>query len=141
MAENNNAMEQRYAGRPLTLGRNGRTPRTLRNRLASAPMERNYGTADGRITEQYIDYLVTRARAGLGMVATEATFVRADGKGRTHQLGLHNDAMISGLRRLTDALHAEGALAAVELNHGGRTAQSSVSGFKNLAPSAVPCAT
>lgn len=129
------------AASPLTLGRNGRTPRTLRNRLASAPMERNYGTADGYITEQYIDYLVTRAKAGLGMVTTEATYVRADGKGRTHQLGLHSDEMVPGLRRLTDALHAEGALAAVELNHGGRTAQSAVSGFQSLAPSPVPCPT
>ena len=129
----------RHAARPLTLGRNGRTPKTLRNRLASAPMERNYGTADGRITEQYIDYLVTRAKAGLGMVTTEATYVRADGKGRTHQLGLHSDAMIPGLRRLTDALHAEGALAAVELNHGGRTAQAAVSGLRNVAPSPVAC--
>ena len=130
---------ERYAARPLTLGRNGRTPRTLRNRLASAPMERNYGTTDGRITEQYIDYLVTRAKAGLALVTTEATYVRADGKGRTHQLGLHSDAMVPGLRKLTDALHAAGALAAVELNHGGRTAQAAVSGFKNLAPSPVPC--
>ncbi|MEV7571579.1 FAD-dependent oxidoreductase [Pseudarthrobacter sp. NPDC089323] len=129
----------RHAGRRLTLGRNGRTPKTLRNRLASAPMERNYGTPDGRITEQYIDYLVTRAKAGLGMVTTEATYVRADGKGRTHQLGLHSDAMIPGLRKLTDALHKEGALAAVELNHGGRTAQRTVSGFRNVAPSPVPC--
>lgn len=132
---------KRTARTPLTLGRNGRTPKTLRNRLASAPMERNYGTTDGYITEQYIDYLVTRAKAGLGMVTTEATYVRADGKGRTHQLGLHTDDMTPGLRRLTDALHAEGALAAVELNHGGRTAQSAVSGFKNLAPSPVPCPT
>lgn len=130
---------ERYAARPLTLGRNGRTPRTLRNRLASAPMERNYGTTDGRITEQYIDYLVTRAKAGLGLVTTEATYVRADGKGRTHQLGLHSDAMIPGLRKLTDALHAEGALAAVEINHGGRTAQAAVSGYRNVAPSPVPC--
>lgn len=129
----------RHAARPLTLGRNRRTPKTLRNRLASAPMERNYGTTDGRITEQYIDYLVTRAKAGLGMVTTEATYVRADGKGRTHQLGLHSDAMIPGLRRLTDALHAEGALAAVELNHGGRTAQAAVTGLQNVAPSPVPC--
>src|SRR6478735_8092262 len=133
-------MTERHAALPLTLGRNGRTPRTLRNRLASAPMERNHGTTDGHITEQYIDYLVTRARAGLGMVTTEATYVRADGKGRTQQLGLHTDAMIPGLRRLTDALHAEGALAAVELNHGGRTAQTAVSGYKNVAPSPVPCA-
>jgi 2,4-dienoyl-CoA reductase-like NADH-dependent reductase (Old Yellow Enzyme family)/thioredoxin reductase len=129
----------RYAARPLTLGRNGRTPRTLRTRLASAPMERNYGTTDGHITEQYIDYLVTRAKAGLGMVTTEATYIRADGKGRTHQLGLHTDEMIPGLRKLTDALHAEGALAAVEINHGGRTAQTALSGYKNVAPSPVGC--
>ncbi len=133
--------QARIAGTPVTLGRNGRTPKKLRNRLVSAPMERNYGTTDGYITEQYIDYLVTRAKAGLGMVTTEATYVRADGKGRTHQLGLHTDDMVPGLRRLTDALHAEGALAAVELNHGGRTAQAPVSGFKNLAPSPVPCPT
>ncbi|MGI8305910.1 FAD-dependent oxidoreductase [Saccharopolyspora hattusasensis] len=124
---------------PLTLGRNGRAQRTLHNRLVSAPMERNYGTTDGRITEQYADYLVTRARAGLAIVTTEATYVRADGKGRTHQLGLHDDAVIPGFRALTDAVHAAGALAAVEINHGGRTAQSVISGLPNVAPSPVPC--
>lgn len=124
---------------PLTLGRNGRTQRTLRNRLVSAPMERNYGTTDGRITGQYADYLVTRARVGLAVVTTEATYVRADGKGRTHQLGLHDDTVIPGFRALTDAIHGTGALAAVEINHGGRTAQSVVSGLPNVAPSPVPC--
>jgi 2,4-dienoyl-CoA reductase-like NADH-dependent reductase (Old Yellow Enzyme family)/thioredoxin reductase len=124
---------------PLTLGRNGRPQRTLRNRLVSSPMERNYGTTDGRMTEQYADYLVTRARAGLAVVTTEATYVRADGKGRTHQLGLHEDAVVPGLRALTDAVHAAGALAAVEINHGGRTAQSGITGLPNVAPSPVPC--
>ena len=124
---------------PLTLGRHGRRQRVLRNRLVSSPMERNYGTTDGRMTEQYADYLVTRARAGLAVVTTEATYVRADGKGRTHQLGLHDDAVIPGFRGLTDAIHAAGALAAVEINHGGRTAQPVVTGQPNVAPSPVPC--
>jgi 2,4-dienoyl-CoA reductase-like NADH-dependent reductase (Old Yellow Enzyme family)/thioredoxin reductase len=128
-----------HARRPLELGRNGRAPVVLRNRLASSPMERNYGTTDGRMTEQYLDYLVTRARAGLGMVTTEATYVRADGKGRTHQLGLHTDATVPSLKVFTDAVHAEGVLAAVEINHGGRTAQTEVSGFKNVAPSPLAC--
>lgn len=128
-----------HARRPLELGRHGRLPVVLRNRLASSPMERNYGTTDGRMTEQYLDYLVTRACAGLGLVTTEATYVRADGKGRTHQLGLHTDATIPSLKVFTDAVHAEGALAAVEINHGGRTAQKAVSGFRNVAPSPLPC--
>ncbi|WP_369045831.1 FAD-dependent oxidoreductase [Sinomonas sp. P10A9] len=134
-----NPASRRLGSEPLTLGRNGRPQRTLRNRLWSSPMERNYGTTDGRITEQYADYLVTRARAGLAVVTTEATYVRADGKGRTHQLGLHDDAVIPGFRTLTDAIHAEGALVAVEINHGGRTAQSASTGFPNVAPSPVPC--
>ncbi|MGT2462349.1 FAD-dependent oxidoreductase [Sinomonas atrocyanea] len=128
-----------HASQPLVLGRNGRPARTLRNRLVSSPMERNYGTTDGRITAQYADYLVARARAGLAIVTTEATYVRADGKGRTHQLGLHSDAVLPGFRELTDAIHAAGALAAVEINHGGRTAQSAVSGLPPVAPAAVPC--
>ncbi|AMM34566.1 NADH:flavin oxidoreductase [Sinomonas atrocyanea] len=128
-----------HASQPLILGRNGRPARTLRNRLVSSPMERNYGTTDGRITAQYTDYLVARARAGLAIVTTEATYVRADGKGRTHQLGLHTDAVLPGFRELTDAIHATGALAAVEINHGGRTAQSAVSGLPPVAPAAVPC--
>lgn len=126
---------------PLTLGRNGRPERTLRNRLVSSPMERNYATTDGRMTDQYADYLLTRARAGLAVVTTEATYVRADGKGRTHQLGLHEDAVVPGFRALTEAIHAAGALAAVEINHGGRTAQSVISGLPNVAPSPVPCET
>lgn len=124
---------------PLTLGRNGRTPLTLSNRLVTSPMERNYGTRDGRVTEQYLDYLVERARAGAGMIHTEATFIRADGRGRTHQLGLHNDSVLRSHRRLTDAIHAAGSLAAVELNHGGRTVDPTVSGLRPVAPSPVPC--
>lgn len=119
---------------PLRLG-----PVALRNRLVSAPMERNYCTPDGHATDQYVHYLAARARAGVAMVTTEATFVRQDGKGRTHQLGAHDDLCVPGLRRIADALHAEGALMCCELNHGGRTAQSALTGRPNVAPSPVPC--
>lgn len=120
---------------PLQLGR-----LTLRNRIVSAPMERNYCDTEGHMTDVYEDYLVQRAAAGVALVMAEATYVRADGKGRTHQLGAHDDSCIPGLRHLADAMHARGALVGCELNHGGRTAQSAVSGHPNVAPSPVPCA-
>lgn len=119
---------------PLDLGRV-----QLRNRLVSAPMERNYCDTEGHMSEQYIDYLLERARAGVALVFAEATYVRADGKGRTHQLGAHDDSCIAPLARFANALHAEGALVGVELNHGGRTAQQGVSGFPNVAPSPIAC--
>lgn len=112
---------------------------TLRNRLTTAPMERNYCDTQGHLTDQYLAYLLERVRVGVALVMVEATYVRQDGKGRTHQLGLHDDSCVAPLRRFTDAAHADGALVAVELNHGGRTAQTRVTGEPNLAPSPVGC--
>ncbi|MFD0473322.1 hypothetical protein ACFQ0B_37465 [Nonomuraea thailandensis] len=117
-------------GRPLTLG-----PVRLRNRFVAAPMERNYCEPDGAVTGRYTAYLARRARGGAALVFAEAAYVRADGKGRLRQLGVDTDACVPGLARLAGAVHDGGALLGVELNHGGRTAQSAVSGFQPVAPS------
>lgn len=113
---------------------------TLRNRFVSAPMERNYCDVDGTMTDRYIAYLERRAAGGAALVFTEASYVRADGKGRIRQMGVDVDARIPGIRKMADAIHAQGALVGVELNHGGRTAQGAVSGFVPVAPSPIPCA-
>ncbi|MFB4280312.1 FAD-dependent oxidoreductase [Nonomuraea sp. MTCD27] len=121
-------------GRPLALG-----PVRLRNRFVSAPMERNYCEIDGTVTHRYVEYLTRRARGGAALVFAEAAYVRADGRGRLRQMGVDVDARVPGLARLAAAVHAEGALFGVELNHGGRTAQGAVSGFRPVAPSPVRC--
>jgi 2,4-dienoyl-CoA reductase-like NADH-dependent reductase (Old Yellow Enzyme family) len=120
-------------GTPWQVGR-----LTLRNRIVSPPMERNYSTVDGRVTDRYIAYLRARAAGGAALLFTEATYIRADGRGRTRQLGAHGDHCIPGLRALADAVHAEGALIGVELNHSGRVGEYYVSGLQSVAPSAVP---
>ncbi|MCB8913787.1 FAD-dependent oxidoreductase [Rhodococcus rhodochrous] len=119
---------------PLALG-----PVRLRNRFVSAPMERNYCAPDGSMTDDYIAYLERRAAGGAALVFTEASYVRADGKGRIRQMGVDDDDRIPGIARMVDALHAHGALVGVELNHGGRTAQGAVSGFVPVAPTPIPC--
>ncbi|ROZ99020.1 NADH:flavin oxidoreductase [Gordonia sp. OPL2] len=126
--------EQSTFASPLAMG-----SVVLRNRFVSAPMERNYCTADGALTREYIDYLVRRARGGAALVFTEASYVRADGKGRIRQLGVDTDECIAGLATLAREVHDQGALLGVELNHGGRTAQGVVSGFVPVAPTPIPC--
>ncbi|SNY68625.1 oxidoreductase [Paractinoplanes atraurantiacus] len=110
----------------------------LRNRVISPPMERNYGTPDGRVTDMYVAYLRERAAGGTALVFTEATYVRADGRGRRLQLGAHGDHVMPGLAALASAVHGCGGLLGVELNHAGRVASPSVSGLQPVAPSAVP---
>ena len=114
---------------------------TLRNRISTPPMERNYCALDGTVTDRYLAYTRARAAGGAALLFTEATYVRADGRGRVYQMGAHGDHVIPGLRALADAVHAEGALLGVELNHAGRVGQTVVSGYQPLAPSPVPCET
>ncbi|MCU1476749.1 MAG: NADH-dependent oxidoreductase [Subtercola sp.] len=111
--------------------------RTLRNRIVSAPMERNYCEPDGTVTDSYIEYLAERAAGGAALVYTEATYVRQDGKSRTNQMGLSDDLHRPGIRRLADRVHAEGSLLGIQLMHGGRTSSRRASGLPPVAPTAI----
>ena len=111
----------------------------FRNRIIGAPMERNYCTLEGVVTGRYVAYLRERAAGGAALLFTEAAYVEPGGRGRTREMGAHAAHVVPGLRRLADAVHAEGALIGVELNHGGRVASSAGSGYWPVAPSPVPC--
>ena len=81
----------------------------IRNRIINAPMERNYATIDGSVTQRYIDHLVAKAKGGVGLIFVESTYVDPRGKGRVFQLGAHEDRFIPGLRQMAEAVHACGA--------------------------------
>jgi 2,4-dienoyl-CoA reductase-like NADH-dependent reductase (Old Yellow Enzyme family)/thioredoxin reductase len=110
----------------------------VRNRIIGSPMERNYCTAEGRVTQRYVDYLEARSRGGVGLLYTEATYVDPRGKGREFQMGLHDDDLIPDFKRLVTAVKRHGARIGPELNYGGRVVDPVVSGLQSRAPSVVP---
>jgi 2,4-dienoyl-CoA reductase-like NADH-dependent reductase (Old Yellow Enzyme family)/thioredoxin reductase len=115
-------------------------PLEVRNRIIGSPMERNYCTAEGRVTLRYIDYMAARARGGAGLLYTEATYVDPRGKGRTLQMGLHEDSLVPDFARMVAAVHRYGGVIGPELNYGGRVVQPWISGLEPRAPSVVPYA-
>ena len=112
---------------------------TLPNRIVGAPMERNYCDLLGRVTPRYVEYLARRAAGGAGLLFTESCYITQASKARPYQMGLHGNHVLDGLGQLAAAVHAEGALLGVELNHAGRVVPSSVSNLQPVAPSAIPC--
>jgi 2,4-dienoyl-CoA reductase-like NADH-dependent reductase (Old Yellow Enzyme family)/thioredoxin reductase len=112
---------------------------TLKNRLISAPCERNYANIDGSVTQQYIDYVVERAKGGVGLIIVESMYIEPKGRGHLRQLGIYDDTLIPGLRRMTDSVHDNGAKVASELMFTGRQTSSYITGFQPVAPSNVPC--
>jgi len=111
----------------------------LKNRLISAPCERNYANTDGSVTQQYIDYVAERAKGGVGLILVESMYIDPVGRGHIRQLGIYHDHLIPGLRRMTEAIHASGGKVASELMLAGREASSYITGFQPVAPSVVPC--
>ena len=111
----------------------------LRNRLISAPCERNYANLDGSVTQQYIDYLAERSKGGVGLITIESMYIDPAGRGHVRQLGIYDDKLIPGLRRMTEAIHAFGAKVATHLMHCGRETSSYATGSQLVAPSSIPC--
>ena len=111
----------------------------VRNRIFMAPMERNFANADGTVTDRTLAHYEACARGGVGWIDVESTFVEQRGRGRTHQLGIHDDLCVPGLKELVDRVHAHGPRIGIELHHAGRQTESGITGLQPIAPSPVPC--
>ncbi len=105
---------------------------TAKNRVALAALTNQQSHADGSLSEEESEWLLTRARGGFGIVTTCATYVTQDGKAWPGELGLASDAHEPGLHRLATALREAGALGLVQLFHGGLRADEKVSGIETL---------
>ncbi len=107
---------------------------TLRNRtIRSAAFE---GMCPGGIpSPSLLRYHESVAAGGIGM--TTVAYVSVENGGRTfsHQAWMRQE-IVPELRKLTDAVHSHGALAAIQLGHGGNMGDRKVSGERAIAPSA-----
>ena len=110
---------------------------SLKNRLVMPPMATGMATEDGEVTDRHINHYVTRARGGVGLIIIEHTYVSEDGKAHKGQLGLYNDTLISGLKRLVKSIHAEGTKVIIQLTHAGAKASRNIIGKQPSGPSEI----
>jgi 2,4-dienoyl-CoA reductase-like NADH-dependent reductase (Old Yellow Enzyme family) len=125
---------------------------TLANRILVSPMCQ-YSSVDGFSTDWHFVHLGTRAVGGPALVFTEASAVTADGRISPQDLGIYDDGHVTGLARIVGFIHAQGALAGMQLAHagrkgstarpwdGGRAVPPSAGGWDPAGPTAAPFAT
>lgn len=111
-------------------------PLPLRNRLVRAATSETMATEDGSATEALVRLYADLARGGAGLILTGHIYVEPRGQYEPRQLGLDRDERIVPLRRVTDAVHAQGGVIFAELSHAG--SQSIIRGVTPVAPSVVP---
>lgn len=96
----------------------------FKNRFVVSPMCQ-YSSEDGFANDWHFVHLGSRAVGGAGLVFTEATAVSPEGRISPHDLGIWKDEHIPMLRKITDFIHAQGAVAGMQLAHAGRKASKS----------------
>jgi 2,4-dienoyl-CoA reductase-like NADH-dependent reductase (Old Yellow Enzyme family) len=96
---------------------------TLRNRIGVSPMCQ-YSSIDGFANDWHLVHLGALASGGAGLVISEAAAVVPEGRISPHDLGIWSDAHVPMLRRITDFIHAQGAVAGIQLAHAGRKAST-----------------
>jgi 2,4-dienoyl-CoA reductase-like NADH-dependent reductase (Old Yellow Enzyme family) len=108
-------------------------PLTLRNRIIKAATFEGV-MPGGTVSDKLIEYHRRVAAGGAGMSTVAYLAVSPEGRTDRHCL-LLNDETAKELRRLTDAIHAEGAAAAAQIGHAGPVANARSNRAPALAPS------
>ncbi|MEI0446339.1 NADH:flavin oxidoreductase/NADH oxidase [Brachyspira intermedia] len=109
----------------------------IKNRIIMPPMDM-YCSNDGEVTDFHVLHYVTRAVGGVGLVIVEASGVNGPASSITDgDLAIWDDKFISGLKRISEAVHSQGAKVGIQLVHAGRKCESAKTD-KIYAPSPIP---
>lgn len=107
-------------------------PLTLRNRvIKAATFEAR--TPDALVTDDLIEYHRLPASGGVAMTTVAYCAVSPGGRTGGNQIWMRPHA-VPGLRRLTEAIHAEGAAISAQIGHAGPVADARSNQATALAP-------
>ncbi|HEY2772382.1 MAG TPA: hypothetical protein VGI87_17535 [Solirubrobacteraceae bacterium] len=111
-------------------------PVDTRNRIVRSGTSESTGGPRGEVTAELVALHERLARGGVGLIMTGHMFCQARGRYERLQHGIHDDALIAGLRRLPEAVHRHGGKIFAQIAHAG--SQTIIPGQEPLAPSPIP---
>ena len=111
--------------------------KTLKNRMAMAPMTRSRANINGLVSDSTILYYTQRSSAGL--IITEAINISKQAIGSPLTPGIYTPDQITAWKKVTEAVHEKGGVIYAQLWHTGRVSHSLVkNGESTVAPSSIP---
>jgi 2,4-dienoyl-CoA reductase-like NADH-dependent reductase (Old Yellow Enzyme family) len=111
-------------------------PLETANRLVRAGTSETMASPRGMVTDDLVSLYARLAAGGVGTIFTGHLYCHPRGKYARRQTGIYSDALIPGLRRIADTVHARGGIILAQIAHAG--SQSRVPDVAPLGPSAVP---
>jgi len=109
----------------------------LANRFVRSATWEGMARDDGACSPKLVGLMSELAKGDVGLIITSHAYVRQDGQAGPWQLGIYNDALIQGLREMTQAVHDHGGSVVLQAAHAGFFANAKLTGQTPLAPSHV----
>ncbi len=112
---------------PLKIGK-----LTAKNRIEAAPTLTCISHADQSVSPELVEWYKVQAKGGAGLITVLETAIDRDRAiTQPTQLNLGSDFYIPALTSVAEVIKDGGAIASIELNHGGRQAVSWLNGGRN----------
>ncbi len=128
-------MEYRHLFEPIQIGN-----LEFKNRIVSSPTQCTNATTEGAPTREHVAYFAWKARGGAAAITVGESAVDRD-FAVTHggQLFIDNDSKIPWLTKLAEGIKQYGAVASLEICHGGGLTNPELIGGKDpIGPSPLP---
>lgn len=110
----------------------------FKNRIVSAPTSCAELSPESYLTRDNIAYYKLKAQGGAACVTVGESIVHPTGRSHPKQILLYDEGIIPSLVETADAIHQYGAIASVELSHGGMECDPVFLGGRNpVGPSAT----
>ena len=109
----------------------------LKNRFVRSATWEGMAADDGSCTPKLISLMAELARGGVGLIISSHSYVQKVGQAGNGQIGIHEDEMIAGLKKMTAAVHDQRGKIVCQLAHAGFFANPKLSGQTPIAPSSV----
>ena len=108
---------------------------TLPNRICF-PAHRTNFSVRGRVTDRHIAYYSRRARGKCGMIILGEICIHPDDRPWESMIEINHSEAINDFRKLTAAIHGNGAVIMAQLNHHGFQSSGNITRKAVLGPSA-----
>ena len=119
------------------LGREGRIGAvSIKNRIVLPALNNNF-THNAFMTDESVDFYVSKAKGGAGLVIIEATSVDYPRSRSVLNPAIDDEKYIPGFRKIAEGCHSYGAKVFVQLSHVGRQSRRSTTGMDPVAPSPI----
>lgn len=108
----------------------------IKNRIVLPALNNNFAH-NAFMTDESVEFYVSKARGGAGLVIIEATSVDYPRSRSVLNPAIDDEKYIPNFRRIADGCHKYGTKVFVQLSHVGRQSRKSTTGMDPVAPSPI----